>query len=140
VNGPASAWLWWWNQAAGTNDNEGLLLQNGTVAKRLWVLGNFSRFIRPNYMRVSISGNAPADVLLTAYKGADGTVVVVAINRGTASATVPISMTGGTAPATLTPWVTSASDDLASKTAIAVSGGSFMATLASKTVTTFVGK
>jgi glucuronoarabinoxylan endo-1,4-beta-xylanase len=53
---------------------------------------------------------------------------------------VPISISGGTAPATLTPWVTSASDNLASKTAVTVSSGSFTATLAATTVTTFVGK
>ena len=89
---------------------------------------------------MDVTGSVPADVLLSAYKGTDGTVVVVAINKGTASATVPISIAGGTAPASMTPWVTSSSDNLASKTAVAVSGGSFTATLAGKTVTTFVGK
>lgn len=138
--GEASAWLWWWYQAQGTNDNEGLLLQNGTVAKRLYTLGNFSKFIRPGYTRVDITGNVLANVLLTAYKGTDGTVVVVAINKGTAAATVPISISGGTAPASLTPWVTTATDNLASKTAVTVSGGSFTATLGAATVTTFVGK
>jgi glucuronoarabinoxylan endo-1,4-beta-xylanase len=138
--GEASAWLWWWYQAQGTNDNEGLLLQNGTVAKRLYTLGNFSKFIRPGYTRVDIAGNIPTNVLLTAYKATDGTVVVVAINKGTSSITLPISISGGTSPASLTPWVTSATDNLASKTAVTVSGGSFTATLAGATVTTFVGK
>ena len=89
---------------------------------------------------MDIAGSVPADVLLTAFKGTDGTVVVVAINKGTAAATVPISIAGGTAPASMTPWVTSATDNLVSKTAVTVSGGCFTATLASKTVTTFVGK
>lgn len=87
-----------------------------------------------------ISGAVPADVLLSAYKGTDGTVVVVAINKGAADATVPIAIAGGTAPGMFTPWVTSATDNLASKTAVAVAGGTFMAALPSKTVTTFVGK
>jgi len=140
VNGPASAWLWWWYQATGTDDNEGLLLKNGTVAKRLYTLGNFSKFIRPGYTRVDVAGAAPASVLLSAFKGADGTVVVVAINKGTAAATVPISISGGTAPASMTPWVTSAGDNLAAKTAITISAGSFTASLGATTVTTFVGK
>jgi len=42
--------------------------------------------------------------------------------------------------ASLTPWLTSATDNLASKTAVAVSGGAFTATLAATTVTTVVGK
>jgi glucuronoarabinoxylan endo-1,4-beta-xylanase len=136
--GEASAWLWW--VYSGSVVNTGLVFSDGTDTKRHYTLGNFSKFIRPNYTRVDITGSVPTDVLLTAFKGTDGTVVVVAINKGTASVTVPISIAGGTAPASLVPWVTSASDNLASKTAVSVNGGSFTATLASKTVTTFVGK
>ena len=135
--GEASAWCWWWYSQTG--DNEGLMLGT-TNTKRHYTFGNFTRFIRPGYTRVDITGSIPANVLLSAYKGANGTVVVVAINNGTTSVTVPISISGGTAPASLTPWVTSATDNLASKTAVTVTGGSFTATLASKTVTTFVGK
>ncbi|HYP91087.1 MAG TPA: glycoside hydrolase family 30 beta sandwich domain-containing protein, partial [Polyangiaceae bacterium] len=146
VNGPASAWLWWWPKPLAdsgggniTNDNEGLWLQNGMKTKRLYTLGNYSKFVRPGYKRVDITGNTSADLLLTAFKGTDGTVVIVAINKGAAAVTVPITISG-TAPAMLTPWVTSATDDLVKKTAIAVSGGAFMAALDTKTVTTFVGK
>ena len=140
VNGQVSAWLWWWYQANNTDDNEGLILKSGTDTKRHYVLGNYSKFVRPGYTRVDIGGAVPAGVLLSAYKGTDGTVAVVAINRGTSSVSMPISISGGTAPASLTPWVTSATDNLASKAAVTVSGGSFTATLAATTVTTFVGK
>jgi glucuronoarabinoxylan endo-1,4-beta-xylanase len=140
--GEASAWLWWWWNAYNTDDNEGLRLgKSGTTdTKRRYTLGNYSRFIRPGYTRVDITGAVPTDVLLSAYKGDDGTVVIVAINKGAASAMVPITIGGGTAPAMLTPWVTSAADNLASKPAVALTGGKFTAALESKTVTTFVGK
>jgi O-glycosyl hydrolase len=140
VDGQASAWLWWWYQASGTDDNEGLLLKSGTDTKRHYTLGNFSKFIRPGYMRVDITGTIPTGVLLSAYTGSDGTVVVVAINKSTGSVTVPISIAGGTAPASCTPWVTSASANLTSGTAVTVSGGGFSAALASATVTSFVCK
>ena len=135
--GEASAWLWWWYNGSDTNEG---LYNNGTDTKRHYTLGNYSKFIRPGYVRVDTSGTQPADVLLSAYKGPDGTVVIVAINKGTSSATVPMSISGGTAPASLVPWVTSANDSLSPKTAVSLSGGSFTATLAGKTVTTFVGK
>jgi glucuronoarabinoxylan endo-1,4-beta-xylanase len=139
--GNASAWLWWWwNVNGDTDDNEGIYLKSGADTQRHYTIANYSRFVRPGYTRVDITGAAPADVLLSAYKGTDGTVVIVAINKGTAAASVPITISGGTAPAMLTPWVTSATDKLASKTAVAVSGGTFTAALASMTVTTFVGK
>jgi glucuronoarabinoxylan endo-1,4-beta-xylanase len=135
--GDASAWLYWWYSTSG--DNEGIML-GSTDTKRHYTFGNYSKFVRPGYTRVGITGAVPTDVLLSAYKGPDGTVVVVAINRGKADATVPIAIGGGDAPASMTPWVTSASDDLASKTALPVTTGSFTAMLPATTVTTFVGK
>jgi glucuronoarabinoxylan endo-1,4-beta-xylanase len=138
--GEANAWVWWWYNANNTDDNEGLILKSGTDTKRHYTFGNFTRFIRPDYLRVDVSGAVPDGVLLSAYKGADGTVVIVAINKGAASAMVPITVAGGTAPAMLTPWVTSAMYDLKSQAAVAVTGGMFTATLDSKSVTTFVGK
>ncbi len=142
VVGDASAWFWWWYKAYNTNDNEGLTIQSAatTPTKRYYAIGNYSKFVRPGYTRVGVTGAAPANVLLSAYKGSDGTVVVVAINNGMTDATVPITISGGTAPAMLTPNVTSATDNLVAKTAVAVSSGAFMASLPATTVTTFVGK
>jgi O-glycosyl hydrolase len=136
--GEVSAWLWWWYRALG-DTNEGLLLSDGTVAKRMWTFGNYSRFIRPGYTRVEVTGEIPAGVLLTAFLGPDGTVVVVAVNQGTAVADVPITIASGTAPAEMSLWVTSESDDLARKDPVTVTGGIFMASLPGTSVTTFVG-
>ena len=135
--GEANAWLWWWYK--GSDTNEGLYLSDGSDTKRHYTFGNFTKFIRPGYLRVAVSGPVPADVQLSAYAGTDGTVVVVAINKG-ADAVVPITIAGGTAPSTMTPNVTSANDNLKAGTAVAVTGGILMASLPSKTVTTFVGK
>jgi O-glycosyl hydrolase len=146
VVGEASAWCWWWykpyNTAASGNDNEGLSgIQNGSaMAKRYFTLGNYSKFVRPGYVMVEVVGNTNTDVLLSAFKGSDGTLALVAINKGASAVTIPIAISGGTAPAMLTPNVTSDTDNLKAGTAVAVTGGSFMASLPSKTVTTFVGK
>jgi glucuronoarabinoxylan endo-1,4-beta-xylanase len=140
--GDASAWIWWWHapMSSGTNDNEGLWLQSGTDTKRHYTLGNYSKFVRPGYVRVDVTGNSNADLLISAYTGSSN-VVVVAINKGTADATVPIAIAGGTAPASCTPNVTSATDDLkAGTTPVTVTGGAFSASLPKATVTTFVCK
>jgi glucuronoarabinoxylan endo-1,4-beta-xylanase len=139
VKGEASAWLWWWYKSSSAG-NSGLLYSDGTDTKRHYTLGNFSKFIRPGYTRVNITGDITKGVLLSAYKGADGTLVVVAIDSTSTAATVPVTIAGGTAPASLVPWVTSATDNLKSGAAVTVSGNTFTATLAGKTVTTFVGK
>jgi glucuronoarabinoxylan endo-1,4-beta-xylanase len=140
VVGEASAWLYWWYQPS-SNDNEGLVSSsNTTLTKRAYTIGNYSKFVRPGYVRVDVTGNSNTDLLLSAYKGTDGTVVVVGINKGTTDATVPIAISGGTAPASCTPNVTSSADNLAAKAAVTVSGGTFSASLSKTTVTTFVCK
>ena len=135
-----NAWhIWWLYNASG---NGGCLFDTSTKVwtKRLWVLGNYARFVRPGYMRVSTSGTLPAGVLVSAFVNpSDGTVAIVAINSNTAAA--PLSLyVSGVVPCSMTPWVTSASDSLASKGAIAVSNARFSATLDPQSVTTFVGK
>jgi len=135
-----NAWhLWWVYNASG---NGGCLYDTttNTWTKRLWVMGNFSRFVRPGYMRVSTSGTVPSGVLLSAYTNpADGTVVVVAVNNNTSATPVSLFVSGA-APCTVTPWVTSASDNLAAKSPITVTGARFSASLAAQSVPTFVGK
>ncbi len=138
TTGHASAWHAWWITSLN-NDNEGLLLMNGGTTKRLYTVGNYSKFIRPGYRRVDLAGTPPAGVKLTAYTASDGTVLVVAINGGSSAVSLPLYFSGA-APCSLTPWVTSASDSLASKTALSVSGSRAVAMLPASSVTTLVGK
>lgn len=140
--GEASAWLYWWYEAYFSNDNEGLALiqGNSTKAKRFYTMGNYSKFVRPGYIAVE-TADASKDVLISAYKSEDGkTVVIVAINKGTGAASPKIGFAGGTAPTSCTPTVTSASDNLKDGTAVTVADGVLTASLASKTVTTYVCK
>ena len=139
VVGNASAWHAWWMTSLN-NDNEGLLLMGGGTTKRLYTVGNYSKFIRPGYRRVTLSGTPPTGVELTAYVSpTDGTVVIVALNSGSSAVALPLYLSGK-APCAMTPWVTSASDNLASKAAVSVSGSRLTPMLAALSVTTFVGK
>lgn len=133
-----NAWHFWWVWAEG---NGGLFNTDTNVwSKRLWVGGNFSRFIRPGYHRVSTAGAAPSGVLLSAYSSpTDGTVVVVAINNNNSATPLSVFLSGA-APCTVTPWVTSATDNLAGKSPIPITDARFTATLGARSVTTFVGK
>jgi len=139
TTGHASAYHAWWITSLN-DDNEGLLTMSGGSTKRMYTFGNFSKFIRPGYRRVNVSGTAPDNVRVTAYVNpVDGTVVIVALNGGSSAVALPIFLDGN-APCALTPWVTSAGDNLASKPAVAVSGARLAPMLAAKSVTTFVGK
>ena len=139
VVGEASAWLYWWYQPSG-NDNEGLVASgSSTLTKRAYTIGNYSKFVRPGYVMVDVTGNSNTNVLLSAFTGTDGTVVV-AVNKGTSAVTMPITIAGGTVPTSCTPNVTSSSDNLKAGTAVTVTGGTLTASLGATSVTTFVCK
>jgi O-glycosyl hydrolase len=141
TTGRASAWHYWWLINENT-DNEGLLNEGGSTTnppKRLYTLGNYSKFVRPGYVNVSVSGSPGTTVYVSAYKDpSSGKAVVVAVNASNAAASPMIYMSGGQSITQMTPNVTSASQNLAAGTAIAVSNSTFTASLPAMTVTTFV--
>jgi glucuronoarabinoxylan endo-1,4-beta-xylanase len=131
----ASAWHYWWLKSSG-NDNQGLLGPNWEVTKRLWAVGNYSKFVRPGW--VSVGATDDGGVLVSAFKDpASGQFAVVAVNQGGAVSKT-FNLRGFVASA-VTPWVTSAGLDLARQGDVAVNGNSFTADLPAQSVTTFVG-
>ena len=137
-----NAWHYWWLiDSASNRDNEGLTLQDGvTVTKRLYTIGNFSKFVRPGWVRIGATANPVGGVYVSAYKDpSSGNFAIVAINQnGTA---VPLNFVlNGFPAASVTPWVTSASLDLAQQPSISAGGGAFGGTLLASSVTTFVSK
>lgn len=135
-----NAWHHWWVYNASGNGGNLFDTTTNVWTKRLWVMGNFSRYVRPGFKRVSTSGTLPSGVYVSAYTNeADGTVSIVAINTGTSAANVSLFITGA-APCKMTPYVTSSSEDLAAKADLTVSASRFTAALAGQSVTTFVGK
>lgn len=96
----ARSWQWW--RAAGGDYKDGLIRmyvrgertgrrggqRRGAVltnmvrdSKLMWTMGNFSRFVRPGAVRLDVEGEMEDEgLMLSAYRNADGTVAVVAIN------------------------------------------------------------
>jgi len=133
--GGVNGWHYWWTQALVPNAS--------SPPAQLYALGNFSKYVRPGYYRVDVSGAAKASgtvPLVVAFTNlSDGTVSIVVVNGGGA-ATVSFFVAGTAWPASVTPYVTTSSSKLAAGTAITVTGGRFSASLAGQSVTTFVGK
>jgi glucuronoarabinoxylan endo-1,4-beta-xylanase len=138
-----SVWNYWWLVNGQTNDNEGLINLLGESSyianKRLFTMGNFSRFIRPGDYRIGSSVNPAPGISMSAYRNRKtGQFAVVVINANAAResyalAGLPLSV-GST-----TPYVTSASQNLAQEAKVSVTAGRFVTTLAPMSVTTFVG-
>jgi len=108
------------------------------VSKRLYTIGNYSRFIRPGDHRVDAPAHPAADLYTSVYRAPDGRkVVVVVINEGRAAYGIRVGLRG-TRVRAVTPYVTSATQNLSPGGPIAVARGGFNATLPARSVTTFV--
>ncbi len=134
-----NAWHYWWLATTGP-DNQGLASSSDVMTKRGYVVGQYSRFIRPDYFRIGVITNS-GSALVSAYKDPVSLkFAVVAINSATNAVTQTFNLTNSSLVTTVTPWITSASLSLASQSAVAVSGGAFSYSLPAMSVVTFVGQ
>jgi glucuronoarabinoxylan endo-1,4-beta-xylanase len=134
----ANAYHYWWLEGSGN----GSLVGNSwtTPAKRIFVIGNFSRFVRPNYYRIGLTTNTTG-VFVSAYKdSASPGLVIVAINPNPVAVSQTFQLTNGFVTGTLTPWITSGSLSLSNQPAIAATNSIFNYALPAMSVATFVGK
>lgn len=141
--GRFGAWFYWWVMTL-QNDNQGLINADAAtdsfqVPKRLYVLGQFSRFIRPGSVVLASTSN-DSTLQVTAVRPTTGSVAVVLANNGRSAHTVTVTLPGlSTAPATVTPYRTSASENQTQLSPVSVSSGAFTITVPSKSVVTVVG-
>ena len=133
-----NAWHYWWLVPANP-DNEGLTDTAGNPTKRMYVLGNYSRFVRPGYYRIGVSNNAFTSI--SAYKDTNSSsFAIVAINSGFTTVTQIFNLANFPAVGSVTPWITSGNLSLASQSAVSLVGSSFSYALPALSVVTFVGQ
>lgn len=96
--GKVTSWQYW--IAVSRHDyRDGLIYVDSNdhelhETKRLWALGNYSRFIRPGYTRVD-AATLISGLFVTAYLSEDGSrLVLVAINPGEAAVQAQLSIPG----------------------------------------------
>jgi hypothetical protein len=140
-----NAWHYWW-LITGSADNEGLELPGDVPTMRMYVVGNFSRFVRPGYYRIGVSNTTSA--LISAYQETNsGTFAIVAINTNASTAiTQTFTLTNcSIISPTVTPWMTCSNQSTFavstnSQSPVAVTNSSFTYTLPAMSVVTFVGQ
>jgi glucuronoarabinoxylan endo-1,4-beta-xylanase len=134
----ANAWHYWWLVPYGSNT--GLMDTNAAPTKRLFTVGNYSRFVRPGCYRIDVTNNNPV-TSISAYKDTNsGNFAIVAVNSTSATVTQIFNLTNFPAAGSVTPWITSSNLSLASQTPVTVTGSSFTYTLPALSVVTFVGQ
>jgi glucuronoarabinoxylan endo-1,4-beta-xylanase len=133
----ANAWNFWW-LLPYTLDNESLVDTNGVPAKRMYALGQYSRFVRPGYYRMDASNNGVC--LISAYKDPNsGAFAVVAINNTSSDVSQTFNLKD-CAVTNVTPWITSDTLSLAAQPNVGVTNSTFVYTLPAMSVVTFAGK
>jgi len=118
------------------------LISNNAFTIKAYVLGNYSKFIRPGYYRMGATAAPTSGVAVSAFKNTNTnspqTIVFVAINNNSSTTSQTFSINGVNVTS-VTPWVTDSSNNLVAKSPVAVSGGSFTYSLTPSSVTSFVG-
>jgi glucuronoarabinoxylan endo-1,4-beta-xylanase len=146
----SNAWIWWWATYPG-NIGQALIFQNYwspdylperatyRYAKRLWAIGNFSRFVRPGFVRVTATANPGLGLFTSAFRDpASGQFVLVIINEADLAQSLPVTVANVPGLAELTPYVTSPTQDLEPQPNVTLTGGQFTAQLPPRSITTFV--
>ncbi len=122
----------------GNSDGQGSTpAAAGTATKRGYCMAQYSKWVRPGYIRVDATANPLTNVFVSAYKN-NGDVVIVAVNKNTSAKAITFSVPG----TVVTSWenyTTSASKNIAKGTTI-TANDNFQVTLEASSVTTFVGK
>jgi len=151
----AAAWQWW-TAVSKVDYKDGLIYtdfknegdeQNILTSKIMWTLGNYSKFIRPGAVRISLTGldeKARSGLLGSAYiHEEEETVTAVFVNDSEADKRISISLKDigmNASIARLQSYVTSADLDLAQGEDIAVGeDGTFEAVIPARSVVTLTG-
>jgi O-glycosyl hydrolase len=143
-----SSWVIWQaldggSNAGSINDVWGLAFadlgpsSNQVVSypARFWVMGNYSKFVRPG---ATVIANSDVNTL-TAYDAGTSTLTLVTTNAGTAPMDYSYDLsTFGATGAAATPYRTSATEQLSQLAPVPIMNGSLAASLPARSVTTFV--
>lgn len=129
-----SAYVWWYLRRS-----YGPLTEDGQISKVGYQMAQYSKFIRPDFVRIGASAPANDDVHVTAYKRAANEVVVVAVNQSTEPQPINLSVYDGCV-ATMAKFTTSGTKSLADDGVLALIDGRASVTLDAQSVTTFASQ
>jgi O-glycosyl hydrolase len=129
----------WWQLAVDPSQNFGLTDSSFNPTKRFYVMGNWSKFVRPGWVMISATATPQSGVFLTAFENqATGAFVIVAVNANANPVSQTFSLVGLTTTS-VTPYITDPNNNLTPQSSISVSGNGFTSTLTASSVTSFSG-
>ena len=152
ATGNATAWLYWWLYGQGT-DNEGLVGSTdhpGALTKRYYALGNFSKFVRPGWVRLATTGTKAGIYGVTAFKNAaTGDYAIVVVNASGGGVPLTLGLSNATSTSSVVPYETyddgsgnmaaSSHGNLQPQGALSVAANGTFSAVVPAGVTTFIG-
>jgi len=128
-----SAYIWWYIRRF-----YGMIDESSNVTKRGYAFSQYSKFIRPGYIRVDVPENPQGELFVTAYKKGNN-LVIVAVNQGNTDIIQPFTIKK-TLIGSFTKYTTSGSKSLdRDTTSIIVKNSSISTSFEAMSVTTLVG-
>jgi glucuronoarabinoxylan endo-1,4-beta-xylanase len=135
-----NAWLYWWLISENNSDDEGLIAENGTIAQRAYMLGQYAKFVRPGYYRIGATHIPQTGVTVSAYQQTSShTLSIIATNYTSSALTQTFNIISAPTFTALTPTQTSATNSLTTLSNVSLTGNSFTYTLPAQSITTFNG-
>jgi glucuronoarabinoxylan endo-1,4-beta-xylanase len=134
-----NAWVWWFltdmpRQGEGT-DNAALTDINGNYPKRVYVTGQWSKFVRPGWSRIGVSHHGPLKV--AAFKEPRNQSFAIVVVNSSPEEISERFVLKGFSTTSVTPWITSEHYSLAVQARVPVNRNSFAYRVPAFSVTTF---
>jgi len=133
VVGNLNAYVWWYIRRS-----YGLMKENGNISKRGYCMAQYSKFVRPNDVRIDVTEQPEKNVYVSAYKNNKNQVTIVAVNKSDNGYAQQFSL-GENKIKNVDRWRTSANENLAKTQNLEITKDTtFWAQLPAKSVSTFV--
>lgn len=147
VNGNFSQYTWWYIRRC-----YGLIMEKdfgkklsiptneiGKISKRGYLMSQYSRFVRPGFVRIGATAKPEDQIFVSAYKNSDSLVVVI-VNRDMAKKnhTIDFNIPGLSATTIFTPYTTTETKNVVKGSDITATNGKFTVTMGEEGVTTLV--
>jgi len=131
-----NAWHYWWI-SGGSGPSNAAITDGTALTRRAYVMGNYSKFVRPGFVRVEATLSPQTNVLTSGFRDAAATrVVIVATNLGDADLAQHFVVSGGSL-SEVVPSITSDTLALEQQDAVPLTDGAFDYVLPARSVTTF---
>ena len=132
MNSNMNAYVWWWLRQPGCN----LMESGGALKKKGYTMQQFSKFVRPGYLRVDATFQPSANINAVAFKGSDKNVVVI-VNRNKSKVSQSVVFRNGTVER-FQKYETSGTKNMSDEGIIECSRNGFTDVLDAQSITTYI--